>query len=107
MEKINTPLMAQIEIEQKRNSDASKRYNVASRVGDDIGMQLAKNNMIESAHCLSVLKSLLPAEREAMVSMAENAYWDIVGSGVISTSDKKEIRDDSEKLFNENFKSYE
>jgi len=50
---------------------------------------------------------LLPNEREQMITIAENAYWDVIGSGVISTTDQKEIRLDAEKLFTETFGNHE
>lgn len=90
MEKINTPIMAQIEFLR------SELYPSMP-----VGQRVIVKRAIKNA------ESLLQSERDVMVSMAENAYWDIVGSGVISASDKKEIRDDSEKLFNETFKIYE
>jgi hypothetical protein len=43
-------------------------------------------------------------ERDQMISMAENAYWDIIGGGVINTTDQEQVRKDAENLFNELYK---
>lgn len=89
MEKINTPLTAHLDW-------VDKRLEFAQGEEKDI-LSLSKEHLL----------SLLPAERDLMIKMAENAYWDIVGSGVISTTDQNEIRSDAESLFTETFKSYE
>lgn len=54
---------------------------------------------------IAALESRLPTERESLISMAENAYWDVIGSGVISATDKEEIRRDAENLFTQTFKT--
>lgn len=96
-----TSITLEIEKIDERINETERRFDTAKRLQNANRMNTLNHVLIE---LISIKQDLEEArdttEREQMISMAENAYWDIIGGGVINTTDQEQVRKDAENLFN-------